>query len=95
MAVTVTEHVNFDRPITTVYATPSCNESSSLLSSLIFRYAIGKAVEKTLFLQSLHCCLQQSDSILRNYVLIVELLISNRNRFLRVYFIFSIHCDSI
>ena len=57
MAVTVTEHVHFDRPITTVYATPSCNESSSLLSSLIFRYAIGKAVEKTLRLQSLHLLL--------------------------------------
>ena len=57
MAMTVTVHVHSVRPITTVYATSSCNESSSLLSSLIFRYVIGKAVEKTLLLQSLHLLL--------------------------------------
>ena len=57
MAMTVTVHVHSVRPRTTVYAIPSCNESSSLLSSLIFRYAIGKAVEKTLLLQSLHLLL--------------------------------------
>ena len=57
MAMTVTVHVHSVRPIATVYATSSCNESSSLLSSLIFRYVIGKAVEKTLLLQSLHLLL--------------------------------------
>lgn len=56
MAMTVTVHVHSDRPVADLHMQLP-HAANRLHCLFIFRYAIGKAVEKTLLLQSLHLLL--------------------------------------